>query len=65
MGSATESSLARFWNSTWDRIEGSTQTLPAMSNSLGFWDRIQAPTQSALPAMSNSLGFWDFVASGR
>jgi hypothetical protein len=32
--------------------------LPAMSASMGFWDRIQAP---ALPAMPASMGFWDFV----
>jgi hypothetical protein len=40
-----------------------TATLPAMSNDMGFWDRIHAPAQASLtlPAMSNDMGFWDRI----
>ena len=35
-------------------------TLPAMSNSMGYWDHVPAVT-TTLPAMSNSFGYYEHI----
>src|SRR5437016_2331034 len=36
------------------------KTLPAMSNSMGYWDHVQVATRP-LPAMSNSFGYYEHI----
>jgi hypothetical protein len=42
------------------QVPASSSTLPPMSNDMGYWDRIQPPTQPD-PELSTSVGYRDFT----
>jgi hypothetical protein len=42
------------------QVPAPSSTLPAMSNDMGYWDRIQPPTQPD-PELSTSVGYGDFT----